>query len=389
MIEGMHNYGGTKHLKIAERLKEIREEKGLSKDVLASKLGCSPDHVDRIENCLEPIDIVELNDWLNEIGCDITEFSRMVGLIKLDSNENNSRPPLPIYGKVKPHPKGVLQQLEWRRKIFEVLLEGITVNEYIETEKHITNIFSTLNSKTQTLKNREAICMALTYAIDKLPKLNPSDIYQHIIYRLYLREYTRSQADRSWVRAGGEALELFVGNHYTPLLEATGIKIKALISGASKAKALKEMGLENEVGNSKLDVALYGSFKTGYVIFGGIHIKASLAERVSDDVPCSEAMMRKGVTSFLFTFDSKSFPPPHGNLINRGELGSIQNPSDKRNYIEVHGSFDACFSYNLRTHPSKDKTVSGKQIYVSSFEKDKDPLPGQIIKAWESFKQKL
>ena len=149
------------------------------------------------------------------------------------------------------------------------------------------------------------------------------------------------------------------------------------------------MGLTGKVGDSKLDVALYGRIDNRFLIFGGVHSKASLAERVSDDVPCSEAMMRKGFKSFLYTFDSKSFPPPHGDLINRGKLGRHEQPSDKRKYIEEHGSFDACFSYNLRSNPSKGDTSSGKKIYVCSLKKDEDVFPDHIIDAWKQFKTHL
>jgi hypothetical protein len=117
--------------------------------------------------------------------------------------------------------------------------------------------------------------------------------------------------------------------------------------------------------------------------------KASLAERVSDDVPCSAAMMRSGLVSFLYTFDSKSFPPPAGDLVNRGELGSIAQPSDKRRYIEEHGSFDACFSYNLRSVPSPEVTPSGKRIFVCSLKPEEDIFPSQVIDAWEKYKTNL
>lgn len=113
------------------------------------------------------------------------------------------------------------------------------------------------------------------------------------------------------------------------------------------------------------------------------------AERVSDDVPCSEAMMRQGFVSFLYTFDSKSFPPPAGDLVNRGEMGSNEQPSDKRKYIEEHGSFDACFSYNLRTIPSNKSTPSGKRIFVCSLKPTEDIFPSQVIAAWEKYKNSL
>ncbi len=212
---------------------------------------------------------------------------------------------------------------------------------------------------------------------------------QDIIYRLYLREYKKSTPEQSWVRAGGEAVELFIERRYSSILKNSGIRLRALISAKDKGQALREMGLAGKVGDSKLDVALYGYHNNQWVIFGGVHSKASLAERVSDDVPCSEAMMRNGLASFLYTFDSKSFPPPVGDLVNRGELGSINQPSDKRKYIEEHGSFDACFSYNLRSVPSPEVTSSGKRIFVCSLKPEGDVFPSQVIDAWERYKADL
>lgn len=255
-------------------------------------------------------------------------------------------------------------------------------------ERDISQIYRDLNDGDSSEKNREAVFRALQLAIERLPDANPSDIYHHIVYRLYLREYTRTHADRSWVRAGGEALELFVEKHYAPTLRPQGIAIKALLSSTEKVRALRDMRIDDRVGGSKLDVALYGTLEGKLTIFGGIHVKASLAERVSDDVPCSQAMMNAGYTSFLFTFDAKSFPPPAGDLVNRGELGTPESPSDKRKYIEEQGLFDACFSYNLRTIPSRAMTPSGKRIYMGSFSTAADQLPAKIVEAWRAFSQR-
>lgn len=48
------------------------------------------------------------------------------------------------------------------------------------------------------------------------------------------------------------------------------------------------MGIQAKVGAAKLDMALYRkNQEEEWEIFGGVHVKASLAERVSDDVPAS------------------------------------------------------------------------------------------------------
>ena len=73
-------------------------------------------------------------------------------------------------------------------------------------------------------------------------------------------------------------------------------------------------------------------------------------------------MQAKGLLSPLWTLDVKSFPPPTGDLINRGELGTPDSPSDKRKYVELHGDFDNLYSGNSRTIASKANTASGKRV---------------------------
>jgi hypothetical protein len=186
-----------------------------------------------------------------------------------------------------------------------------------------------------------------------------------VVYRQYceiLPRHRFQNPGQSWVRASGDALESVLQDLYRTRLNAAGIEIVALISRADKVEALEEMGLTGTVGNSKLDVALYTIEGRTRRIFGGVHVKASLAERVSDDVPASRAMMERGFWSPLWTLDVKSFPPPTGDLINRGELGSIAVPSDKRRYVEEHGAFDNCYTANARSRPSGATTASGKRI---------------------------
>ncbi len=200
------------------------------------------------------------------------------------------------------------------------------------------------------VKNRDAITDAFLHLLNNCPGANASDLWHHVAYRLYsnlLLQRGFSSPGQSWVRASGDALEIILARWYTPDLVPHSIGIKALIGKTAKQEALRQMGLSATVGGSKLDVVLTARMPDGdEQIFGGVHVKASLAERVQDDVPTSRAMMNSGYLSPLWTLDVKSFPPPRGNLINRGELGSPAIPSDKRTYIEQHGDFDNCYSAN-------------------------------------------
>lgn len=389
----MRSTQDDRYFALVARLKEHREQLGISQVELARRLAVAQSMVSKAETRERRLDVVELWDWLCALQTNPLKFlgelgwesGCPVGLSSEPPTENKAAIPVPK--GVEETSDGINLLVQWQGQIKRIALEGVTRVQYLAIEAHVAKAFSELNDPTTKSSNREVICEALTYAIDAAPSLNPSDIYHHIIYRLYLREYRKSNAEQSWVRAGGEAMELFLARRYLTALEHGGVRIEALLSSSAKRKALAEMGLEGLVGDSKLDVVLYGSHKGKDVIFGGVHSKASLAERVSDDVPCSEKMMERGFVSILYTFDAKSFPPPKGDLVNKGELGTPTSPSDKRQYIELHGSFDACFSYNSRTYPSSHETKSGKRIHVCSMIPGQDRFPSYVIEAWRSYRQ--
>lgn len=379
-----------RYIKLIEQLVAARKRAGVTQEALADALHTEQSTVSKVESFDRRIDIIELYDWLVAIGCGHRKFLEEAGWMTEDVN--TSLPAIPVPGKAQSVVesgsfKGTNIQMAWQGQRKDVFIAGLPTDMYLSLEDDISKIYRKLNDG-KGGKNRDAIFKAFSIAITRFPDVNPSDIYHHIVYRIYLREYTKTQADRSWVRAGGEAFELFLETLYNRRLNPKGIFVKWLSNDALKASALMGMGIRDEVGGSKLDIALYGQSKGKLVAFGGIHAKASLAERVSDDVPCSVAMMEKGLSSYLVTLDAKSFPPPVGDLVNRGELGTIASPSDKRAYVEAHGSFDACFSYNLRSVPSGVKTQSGRRIYVSSFSDQTDQLPGVVEAAWKTFLQR-
>lgn len=233
------------------------------------------------------------------------------------------------------------------------------------------------------VKNREAICETFLYALKNCPGANASDLWHHVVYRLYceiLPESRHQDPGQSWVRASGDALEIALEKIYSVVLAPHNITILALLSRQSSKAVLKEIGLENKVGDSKLDMVLRVQVAERVsAIFGGVHVKASLAERVSDDVPCSRAMMGAGYFSPLWTLDVKSFPPP-GDLVNRGELGTPDRPSDKRKYVEMHGDFDNCYSANSRTVPSEVPTASGKLVCGLTLLNQPDAFAAEAIR---------
>jgi transcriptional regulator with XRE-family HTH domain len=229
-----------RYVKLISSLKEIRKSKGITQQQLAKLLSQPQPYIAKTEQLERRLDLIELFDWLNALKVEMSVFLHSAGFLN-EKDLSTSIPALPIPCKVTSTHNGISLSLAWQGKEVSVILEGITSQQYLEVERDITRIYRALNEKTNSTKNREVICEALELAVSNLPNLNPSDIYQHIVYRLYLREYNKTQADRSWVRAGGEALELFVQRHYSHTLNSHGILIKSLLSNNDEIQALKDM----------------------------------------------------------------------------------------------------------------------------------------------------
>lgn len=268
-------------------------------------------------------------------------------------------------------------------KSVDVDVEGISEAEY-------NDIIAFYDDALKKQKKSVAVASSYIYALKKCPGANPADIWWHVIYRYYLS----GNSDQSWKRTAGFALEIAFVGYYNPLFEPYGIRMEC-ITGERAFQVMREMGIVDKVGRSKLDIVIEGRCGNAgvletYRVFGGLHVKSSLAERIQDDVPASLAMMEAGYWSGFFTLDAKAFPPPHGDAVVRGELGFRNTPEGalKRNYFERDGQFDNCYSYNLRTIPSEGDTPSGKRIYRLSFS---DPKPDQfmqdVIERWNSVRE--
>jgi hypothetical protein len=265
-----------------------------------------------------------------------------------------------------------------------VAVDCVSQKEYEEIQQY-------LREQLVTKRHFESIAKSFLFAIECCPLANPSDLWQHIIYRTYLQT---GLSEQSWKRASGQAFEHAFAAIYNPRLAEHGIRL-VVLSPTQIALVLKEMGISSQVGQSKLDIAVIGQcgrrFANSWRLIGGIHAKASIAERISDDEPASKAMIAKGFFSAIVTLDSKSFPPPHGDAINRGELGMPRpgKRADKRDYFEEHGSFDACYSYNLRTPPSPSMTRSGSRINTLSFsERQPDSFVTDVVSKWNEVRDR-
>ncbi len=269
-----------------------------------------------------------------------------------------------------------------RRTAVDVTVDGIDAVAYQQVRNALTDGYD-------GRQNYRLIASGFRLAVELAPDANPSDLWQHVIYRTYMEI---AGSDQSWKRASGQALELALCEIYNSRLASSDLRMVALSAGQA-AQALGEMGLAGRVGKAKLDIAVEGRCSDGrWVIVGGAHSKASIAERIADDVPASVAMMEAGYLSITLTMDSKSFPPPHGDGVNRGELRHPQRlgiTSDKRGYFEQNGLFDACFSFNLRTPPTTLSVPGSPIITLSLSDRQPDQLVGFLGAWWSRNRERL
>ena len=242
----------------------------------------------------------------------------------------------------------------------------------------------------------DAVAAVFAELTNHCPTANPSDLWHHVIYRHLL---SRGWSDNRWKRVSGFALERALQLVYQPRLTPLGIRMH-IVSAATANAYLAKLGIVGFQA-SKFDMFLEGlaeqdgglSGKTKeWIVFGSAHVKSSIAERIQDDVPASLAFMQRGLTSIAITMDAKSYPPPHGQGINYGELGGrsigVEKDRIKRRYVENDGQFDAMFSYNLRTPESPATTPSGKRIYtLTMHQQQPDKLVTFLQRQWKIFSQ--
>jgi hypothetical protein len=249
--------------------------------------------------------------------------------------------------------------------------------------QEIYSVFDTLLSSEK--QESTAVAKTFQFSVETCPLANPSDLWHHIIYRRLLE---KGYNDQQWKRLSGFALERAFVSIYLPRLQPYHLRMR-IVGSSEAAQLLITLGLESVVKPNKVDMFIEGMLGPLWTVFGAAHVKSSIAERIQDDVPASLAFMNKGLASIAMTMDAKSFPPPHGDGINHGELGarsfSITKDRTKRLYIEDYGQFDALFSFNLRTPPSLAQTPSGKKIYTLSLtEQQPDILVKFLVHQWEN-----
>lgn len=322
---------------------------------------------------------------LNEIDVPLSDITTNISI------ENNQELPRNIYAVEKD--EGIDVRFKYAKHDAVYFLENATVPEFNQVIRELRNGLAKLVSEdedqSEALKT-EAVAKAFFKAVKFWPNANPSDIWWFIIYRAYCdpfnhpAKYSRLSFEQSWKRTGGWALEEILVRHYGPSLKNKGIRL-FIAPADERVRLLAQAKVSDRLEADKADVLLTGKIGGEETFFGVVHVKASFAERRTDDVPMSKALVSGGYVSPLWTLDCKS--TPSANPLNKGELGvSKGKRSAKRKDIEDDGYFSSCFSYNKNTVPTSNEQNSAAKIFVCDFNNPSgDDFFNFILDKWLQF----
>jgi hypothetical protein len=250
------------------------------------------------------------------------------------------------------------------------------------------------DSETSTAIKSAAVEKAFWEAMHRWPKANPTDIWGFVIARGFLDPFNhpatsaRGDLAQSWKRTGGWALERILVTQYGPYLATKGVHLSMppLARKNVLLDMIRKRVTTTRLEADKVDVFLSGDDHGTEVCFGVVHVKNSFAERRTDDVAMSSALVAAGYVSPLWTMDCKSWPGPHPQ--HTGELGKLSPAprSAKRKDIEDDLYFSACFSYNRRTLPTPADANTKGRIYSCDLSNPDDDFSKYIIEEWRRFR---
>ena len=372
--------------RLFDNLRIQRERAGLSTDEIEDKLILGPGWVRR----LEAGEIVPTVDMLLVI-------IRAIGITLHDLLEG--LPPFPDTAKlgrlISAEQRGADVVIHFRYARFdaEYTLENATVDEFETVIKTLRDGLARLTTSDGAIDEAvktDSVANTFLHAMEVWPHANPSDVWWFIVYRAYCdpfnhpSRFARLDFAQSWKRTGGWALEEILVRHYGPFLKQNGVNL-VIADNATKQAIVDTLHVGDRLEPDKIDVIMTAGASESF--FGVVHVKASIAERRTDDVPMSRALSSHGYTSPFWTMDCKSVPSESPR--NRGEFGVPQNQkghtSAKRRDIEDEGYFTGCFSYNRNTIPSVETLPAERRIYVCDFGTVDDTFSRFIIERSQAF----
>lgn len=381
------------------RLTELRERAGVSQIEMDEALILGPGWTARFESGDTVPSLDMLTVMLDAVDSDLHELIEGVAEAPLEDTTTAVDRFIHAETDLDDMFGGLLIHFRYADHDATYRLEHATEDEFEEVIKTLRDGLALLvgkSSDVQQAVKTDAVARAFLRAAELWPKANPSDLWWFVISRAYLdtfnhpARYARLDLGQSWKRTGGWALEEVLVRHYGPSLEAQGVRM-FIANSDEKQQYIAHLEVSDRLEADKVDVLLVGLTDDGPVCFGVVHVKASFAERRTDDVPMSKALVEAGYTSPLWTMDSKSTPAAEPR--NRGELGpahsgGIDKRSAKRKDIEEDGYFSACFSYNANTVPTPAGYVARASIHVCDFNNPKDDAFATfILEAWETFRR--
>lgn len=376
---------------IAGRLRSLREQAGVPSEYLDEKLILGTGWVQRFESGrLPPLDMLML--LVQELGFAPEELFRLLdapdspGEVTRVLRAVEEGPDLRLFFPYGPHHA-------------TYVLHGARLSEFEAVLKIFRDRISAEVTEVnpQSVKT-DAVASSFLEAVRQWPHANPSDLWYFLVNRAYVDPYNHParNADldfaQSWKRTAGWALEVVLKRHYGPTLEEHGVVLH--IGGQAKASLAVKISVVGRLELDKMDVLVAGRLNGEEIPFGVIHVKASFAERRTDDVPMSRALIEAGYLSPLWTMDAKA--SPSDAPVNRGELGEPKprdggpdRRSAKRRDIEDDGYFSACFSYNRATRPTPPRQRVRSRIITCDFRAANDAFAQYLISGWEEFSSRL
>lgn len=365
---------------IGANLRTFRESAGATQRELEVALGLGPGWMELYESGSELPRFDALLAILTELNTDLQSFLQSVHLpqplyprsLHRTADGKNLRVSFP-YGKfaaIYTLPQASEEEFD---AVLEVLREGLAEADRADEDS--------------TAAQSEAVASAFLRAVVEWPHANPSDLWYFVVYRAYLdhanhpASHARLNLDQSWKRTSGWALERVLVRHYSQKLASHGVNI-SIPSKEAIAEYLEGLELADRLEADKVDVMLT---KTDGSFLGVVHVKASFAERRTDDVPMSRALVEAGYFSPVWTMDCKATPAERPK--NRGELGKAMKEgqpdirSAKRKDIEDDAYFSTCFSYNQNTEPTPSDQDTDSPIVVCDFRNLDDQFVTAVVSA--------
>lgn len=365
-------------------LAAIRKKSGMSESALEERLILGPGWVRRFESGETAPSIDMVLAILHELGASLSHL--IDGLPEPEPSEVERI----IFAEETDG--GIAVNFRYANFDSRYFLKNGKLDEFESVIKTLRDGLARLarvdGTQSEAIKT-ESVARMFLAAAKRWPSANASDLWWFLVYRAYCDPYNhpakfaRLDLTQSWKRTGGWALEEILVRHYGPHMKRSGINLY-IADAAERNRLIRDIAVADRIEADKIDVVLTGDTSNGPRFFGVVHVKASFAERRTDDVPMSLALVRGGYTSPLWTMDCKSTPSEFP--INRGELGGIDGKrSAKRKDIEDEGYFTGCFSYNKHTLESPASLPPERRVHVCGFSDPDDQFSRFIRQRWEAF----